>query len=464
MLIKHIFPYEYIEKGARVIIYGYGLVGKLYIEQIEYTKWCVIVGIVDSNVNRKQMSNYTMFSISDIGNIKGVDNVVIAIENPETADEVYNSLSKYGIDPLKIINCNMRQGMFPLHRKAKERDGVLEIALKCRGGLGDIIVTSSVYEKLVEMLPKIVIDIYGKKGLVENVYFGKENVRSVYNEYELKDKYLKYDAVLDLDHFIIVDYWNKKTVKEHSNTFYELLEKTREDPLIEGIPEDAGRYNLILERARLFGLDRFGMLGIGDRWDLSPELVKLILNSSFEVEYNKLGIKDYITVNYGTDKTMQGAMHGQTKQWPKKSFEAFIRLFKEKYPDVKIVQLGDSSQETLDYADIYILGESLELVKYVLKNSTLHFDLEGGLVHMATAMGTKCVVLFGPTPIDYYGYETNINISTGRCAGCFGLTSRWYSNCLKGFSVPECMLSITPDMVMQAATNYMESRTENDDI
>jgi ADP-heptose:LPS heptosyltransferase len=51
----------------------------------------------------------------------------------------------------------------------------------------------------------------------------------------------------------------------------------------------------------------------------------------------------------------------------------------------------------------------------------MHIDDEGGLVHMATALGTKCAVLFGPTPVGIFGYEQNINICADTCKECFGI-------------------------------------------
>ena len=38
--------------------------------------------------------------------------------------------------------------------------------------------------------------------------------------------------------------------------------------------------------------------------------------------------------------------------------------------------------------DFYVLGESIELTKYILRDSLCHVDCEGGLVHLATQLGT----------------------------------------------------------------------------
>ena len=110
-------------------------------------------------------------------------------------------------------------------------------------------------------------------------------------------------------------------------------------------------------------------------------------------------------------------------------------------------------------ADRYLLGESLELMKYVFKNSLLHVDCEGGPVHLASQLGTKCVVLFGVTDVNYFGYKQNINIVSEICSPCYWV---WESNkeCLLKSKEPLCMLSITPQKVFDVSYRYLNSLSE----
>ena len=91
---------------------------------------------------------------------------------------------------------------------------------------------------------------------------------------------------------------------------------------------------------------------------------------------------------------------------------------------------------------------------HVLKNTLFHLDIEGGLVHIATQLGTKCIVLFGPTVKEYYGYEENINISVGTCHNCWGLYTD-VNRCARGMAEPECMYSIQPELVMGYVDEYL---------
>ena len=84
-----------------------------------------------------------------------------------------------------------------------------------------------------------------------------------------------------------------------------------------------------------------------------------------------------------------------------------------------------------------------------------HF-IEGGLVHLATNLGTKCVVLFSPTQPNIYAYPNNINIVYATCNGCYGLYENGYA-CARGLEKPECMYSITPEMVMEKIAEYIDS-------
>jgi hypothetical protein len=73
-----------------------------------------------------------------------------------------------------------------------------------------------------------------------------------------------------------------------------------------------------------------------------------------------------------------------------------------------------------------------------LQHAARHIDNEGGLVHLARCFGTRSTVVFGPTPIDYFGYEENQNIPPSAYGGCWFITESWMSHCPRGFATPIC--------------------------
>ena len=97
----------------------------------------------------------------------------------------------------------------------------------------------------------------------------------------------------------------------------------------------------------------------------------------------------------------------------------------------------------------------MEIVKHILRHAIFHLDIDAGLVHLATQLGTKCIVLFGPTPVDLLGYPQNINITAGDCQGCAGLYDDLYK-CARNMDKPECMYSITPELVLEHVEKYLE--------
>ena len=102
----------------------------------------------------------------------------------------------------------------------------------------------------------------------------------------------------------------------------------------------------------------------------------------------------------------------------------------------------------------------MEDVKVVLKNAALHISSEGGIAHIATQVGTRCVVLFGPTPVHYYGYPTNINIVSPVCSECMEISPDWFTKCPRGLEKAECMSGISAEMVLDAIKHILADKTE----
>ena len=106
--------------------------------------------------------------------------------------------------------------------------------------------------------------------------------------------------------------------------------------------------------------------------------------------------------------------------------------------------------------DRHFLGCDLELTKYILANSLLHVGCEGGLIHLATALGTKCIVLFGASSVYYYGYARNINLVSEVCFPCFDIWGDAQIRfCPKTKGEPLCMLSHTPQKVFEITRNHL---------
>jgi hypothetical protein len=201
--------------------------------------------------------------------------------------------------------------------------------------------------------------------------------------------------------------------------------------------------------------DIFGILGI-------EENIKypLFIDEDEEtcLQSYQLYKKKYITFQNGCDSIYKS----HVKMWPNENFERLITLLKKEYPELPLVQLGTKgNSQDMKNIDRNLLGKtSLEQVKVLLKNSLLHIDIEGGLVHMRHALkGGPSVVLFGPTPVSFFSYSENIAVKGTGCHhdGCWLLTGNWQTKCVRGYDEPPCMTSITPEMVFEYVCNTLKS-------
>src|SRR6185369_8493444 len=100
-------------------------------------------------------------------------------------------------------------------------------------------------------------------------------------------------------------------------------------------------------------------------------------------------------------------------------------------------------------------GTSLHEAAWVLKNSLLHVDGDSGLVHMARALHTKSIVMFGPTNSEFFHYEANEKLVSKNCTNCWWSTQDWMRSCPRGLKEPECMTSIAPHEVLTRVARHL---------
>jgi len=97
-----LFPYEIIEKGSNIILYGAGDIGQSFYKQLENTKYCNVVLWVDRDFNRYENFNLPVASLDRIGNME-YDYIVIAICDEPIAQQVKDNLIHIGLEESKII-------------------------------------------------------------------------------------------------------------------------------------------------------------------------------------------------------------------------------------------------------------------------------------------------------------------------------------------------------------------------
>lgn len=445
---ERLFPFDRVPRGSRIILYGLGLVGKTYLRQVEQLRWCEITFLMDRNA-KQEAWEYPLLRMEEIGTLPrdSYDYVVIAIKDFRTVSQVSEELVARGVLRECIVSSAVPNAV---EEEEPCDDSPLKVLLYLTGGVGDGVTDLAIYQRLVDLAPNIIIDIYSES-FIHFLYKSKPNIRHIYNYRAQQKQPEGYDLILQGSWWLSVQSCRMGRLKRLVPELARLVQLTEQDMARQ---EPIG---LRVQQARILGKDKFWLMSHGGVWGFSPKMVQVDLDVAFAKEFSDLGLKKYITINCGADMRYVDAGCQPTKIWPKEYFETFIRSFKKVFPEYEVIQLGAANQARIEGADRHLLGQPFELVSYILKNSSLHIDDESGLVHLATALGTKCIGLFGPTKPDVFGYKQNINICTEVCQSCAYNVSDWNARCLRGMEKPVCMYSITPEMVMNMAERYLKS-------
>lgn len=149
--------------------------------------------------------------------------------------------------------------------------------------------------------------------------------------------------------------------------------------------------------------------------------------------------------------TMSVSARWTTKRWPLASFVSVAQQLKRDGLPVVVIGSASDRAETQAVATqsgaVDLSGQTgLELLPTVLQAAACFVTNDSGPMHVAAAMGTPVVALFGPTSevrTGPYGARHHVLTAPVPCRPCFSRTCR--------HNVPlECLTAITPDSVVQA--------------
>ena len=162
-----------------------------------------------------------------------------------------------------------------------------------------------------------------------------------------------------------------------------------------------------------------------------------------------LSDRSFITVHNGFDPDFVTSTGRATKCFP--SFDRVIRHLRRLQPNIHVVQLGSATSTPIDGVDACLIGRTtLPEVASVIAASKLHLDNDSGLVHIAASVGTRALVVFGPTDAEYFAYPGHLTARASFCGGCWWTTESWMDQCPRGFAVAQCMTSHDPMLLARA--------------
>lgn len=103
MSSNYIFPFDKINKGESIVLYGAGNVGQCFYKQISRTSYAEVAAWVDKNYLEYQKLHYPVSSVETIRDIE-FDWIIIAIDNDQIAYEVKEILTRdFSIPEAKLV-------------------------------------------------------------------------------------------------------------------------------------------------------------------------------------------------------------------------------------------------------------------------------------------------------------------------------------------------------------------------
>lgn len=469
--LQFLFPFEKVPAGSSVLIYGAARMGQAYLHQVEMTGFCQVAGFVDRNYRKYAGAKVRVYAPEQISSLC-FDYVVLALQNPAFVPEVLHNLEEQGVDRGRIVCLGARQvekwhflyegwEVSSLSEIAPDAD--IHLAFRLYSAIGSMLFLKWFIAHLVEWLPECAIDLYlgGLEGEARFLFSDIVQIRRFISDfggrYEANTHNYEIAMRLHGAGLVIVDQVAWEAFPAGYNEFLSKLRsfvaRTRTESLQITMPRSA-----IFQLRKFQGRNAYTAMGYGVFGDDS-KTVSIPCKEEGRAKFRNLGLRRYATINFGNGSSKDSSIVAKT--WSLDRFEAVVAGLRKIHPEMTLVQLGAADAKKIHGVHRYVLGEDMPVVMEVLRHSAFHLDIEGGLVHFATQLGTKCIVLFGPTPEFYYGYKENINIKAGTCHDCCGVCLN-HNCCAREMAEPECMYSITPEMVLDrialAWTELTESR------
>ena len=357
---------------------------------------------------------------------------------------------------IKIFRCLM--DFYCIRNFTVDRTRVTA-AVRLTGGIGDIIIHRRFLEKIAERCPNSDFYIFCAVPKQGRWVFGNVPYVKAISPLEVFPGFQRRyaDIVLHMHTFAFFDeqHCNFGKIQSLDPFLLEMFSSAREkrkswDQFIESHPSLDGAF---ARQAVVLGFNRYNF--ISHLLDIPvPEFALNLPTDMSRADKLEKKFGSFITINTGFDNYYIIGTRTATKCYPKEYWERLAVLLKTKYPDLRIVQLGNKTGQHISGVDADLSGKTtLAECAGILKMSRLHIDIEGGLVHICASIGTRCITLFGPTSVEYFGYPQNIKLRDDGCPDCWWSTQTWMECCPRKYPRPECMYKLMPEKVLDAVSS-----------
>lgn len=166
------------------------------------------------------------------------------------------------------------------------------------------------------------------------------------------------------------------------------------------------------------------------------------------------------------------------KRWAPKRFAEVANALIERF-DAHVLLIGgkvdlpiaERTAALIPHGATVLAGSTpLKVTAALIEESTLFIGNDSAPMHMAAAVGTPAIGIFGPSdwnefhPVGKTGYKHRVVHSNLACSPCFrflGNDAPWIPNACYSRA---CLKAITPQQVMDAATELLSQQDQPPDI
>jgi len=206
------------------------------------------------------------------------------------------------------------------------------------------------------------------------------------------------------------------------------------EPLSDAI-HDAARMK---KSNRDMGFETLGLTPV------SPTIVTIDMPAAYAVPRYP-----YISICNGVDP-YASPFGVSVKQYPIDLWARAVSLISARLPGVRLLQLGLSHEAPIPGTENLLGRTSFWNYLALLQGSRIHIATEGGSVRLAHLLGTRSVVLFGPTPVHMFALPGNWDVRSTVCEPCIWASSAWLTNCHAKRSCA-CLRELPPSTIADAA-------------
>ena len=347
------------------------------------------------------------------------------------------------------------------------------VAFRLRGGFGDHLIAARYIRDLSEAVSGLEFDLFSSRPEHAAWIFANiPGLHKIYNEHLAWDVSLgEYSLPVHVQQYVYLylDRTDCRKALENRAALARICESIeRNRSLIQDhIVGQPYTDHIMALQTVLRGWNRYNLAHNMSGLAYGGHRLKLDTDASVFAKHD-FPRDPYITIHNASDENF--LVNGvpmrdrqSTKVYPR--VDQLVELLRARFPAIRIVHLGAGNSRHIPGVDLDLRGKcNIPETAAVLSGSGLHIDVESGLVHLAASLGVRSCVLFGPTNLEYFAYDENINIPPATCGNCWWLTRDWMMNCAKGYETQKCLDDIRPATVVEALAPELRKMIASDGI